>query len=107
MAEGATPNLENEIAQIEKQLATKRAALESAKHDKELLHEVVQEKIAQHQSEELGTGQASAVTDDQSSTSSSGGGFSTLPPAAQQTVQQLVNVAFTKSISEASISAES
>jgi len=101
MAEGAASNLENEIAQIEQQLADKRAVLESqTKHDKELLHEVVREKIDE--------AVVSVPTDDASSTpaasspvTSPSDDFSTLPLAAQATVQQLVIVAFTKSIGEA------
>ena len=91
MPEAGT-GLEHEIAQIERQLEAKKEALreQSAElpHDKELLHSVIQEKIAP----------ATPTPAPDPSTSS---GSSVLPEELHQKVQALVNTAFIKSIDDA------
>src|SRR3989344_2653630 len=95
MAEVAkSPSLEQEIAQIEQDLAMKRESLREQNkelpHDKEILHSVVKEK--------LNPAMPSPAPAPDPSTSS---GSSTIPPELHQKAQALVNVAFTKSINEA------
>ncbi|MEK7583176.1 MAG: hypothetical protein AAB483_02125 [Patescibacteria group bacterium] len=84
--------LEQEIVQIEKDLATKREALleqnKEMPHEKEVLHSVVREKIHPSQPTALPTPAPSASPQ-------------AIPPELHQKVQALVNVAFTKSIDEA------
>jgi hypothetical protein len=107
MAEGEMPNnLEQEIAQIERDLASKRAALEQQKttgeiqelpHEKETLHEVVGERLAPMP---MPAPQAPVAAP-----------LPVTPPPAdapsymseelRDKVQNLVNVAFTKSLDEA------
>jgi hypothetical protein len=106
MAETEMPNnLEQEIAQIEQDLASKRATLEQQKtageiqelpHEKETLHEVVGEKLAPMP---MPAPQIPVVTPP-----------SATPPADEPSymseelkdkVQNFVNVAFTKSLDEA------
>lgn len=94
MPEGGTPSLEQEIADIEQELAQKRELLrEQGKelpHDKEILHSVVREKLNPAtpvpSAPGAGTGQVPPPI---------------LPPELHQKVQALVNVAFLKSIDEA------
>ena len=94
MAEVAeNPSLEQEIAQIEQDLAMKRESLREQNkelpHDKEILHSVVREK--------LNPAMPSPAPAPSTSTPST----TTIPPELHQKVQALVNVAFMKSINEA------
>ncbi len=113
---GSSPNLEVEIAQIEQQLAQKREALQAQHqageikeipHPKETLHQVVGEQINEAITSVPTDDSTTPPSDDlqQASplppASQASDDFSVLPPAAQQTVQNLVNIAFLKSIDEA------
>lgn len=90
MPEGEIPSqIEQEIAQIEQQLAEKREVLK-----RETLHEVVRQKIANAPAPQTAT-PAPAPSPSTSSPSSA------VPPELHQKVQALVNVAFTKSIDDA------
>lgn len=96
-------NIEQEIATLEQQLAEKRASLEQGSaetdqevsHDKELLRQAVGEKIRQHapayQPPPAG-GPQKQQDDDQSSYND---------PQLTDKVQELVNLAFNKSINDA------
>jgi hypothetical protein len=109
MPEGEMPNvLESEIAQIERDLASKREALEQQKqsgaivevpHEKEILKEVVGEKINLDQQVIQSQDQAPPVSP-------------IIPPPSIQSpsylsdelkdkIQELVGIAFSKSINEA------
>jgi len=110
MPEGGMPNnLEQEIAQIERDLASKRAALEQQQnageikeipHEKETLREVIGEKI----NPSAGLGQATAPTPPPQP-------VAPLPPPVEPPsylseelktkVQELVNIAFTKTLDDA------
>jgi len=85
--------LEQEIVQIEKELATKRESLleqnKELPHDKEILHSVVREKLNP------------AMPNPVPVQSGTGQSVSPIPPELHQKVQALVNVAFIKSIDEA------
>ena len=109
MVEAAGSNsLEQDIARIERELASKRETLQQQKesgeirelpHDKETLHEVIREKI-----ETTPPSQTSTATDTDTDTDATQA--QTVPPPAvpqelHQKVQALVNVAFLKSIDEA------
>lgn len=103
-------SIEQEIAQIEKQLAEKRAVLEQQKstgqiaempHEKETLREVVREQYA-----------APAPAVQQPTTPSVSSGRAVTPPPVVEppsylsdelkaTVQQLVNTAFTTTLADA------
>ena len=48
MAEQYTGTIEYDIANLEKQLQEKKAALEHERSDKDILHEVIGEKIQEH-----------------------------------------------------------
>lgn len=97
MAEG----LEQEIQQLERQLAEKRQALESTgtpaeqmpSHEK-MVHEMVGEKIK----EQMPSYQPAPTPKPAPSDST---GASWQDPAIAQQVQSLVNIAFTKSLDEA------
>ncbi len=111
MAEGEAPNsLEQEIAQIEQDLTSKREALERQKqtgaipempHEKETLHEIVGEKIAPP----LAGGPApSAPTTPGVGVPTGSVGIE--PPSymseeLKNKVQELVNTAFSKTIDDA------
>lgn len=98
-------NIQNEIDVLEQQLAEKRASLESGSaetgqeipHEKEILREVVGEKIQQYSPSYLPAGRqgqpapASPDGDDQPS----------YAPELAEKVQELVNLAFSKSIDDA------
>ena len=96
-------SVQQEITQLEQQLAEKRASLEQRSaetqaevpHEKELLRQVVGEKIQQHapayQPPPTG-GPQKQQDDDQSSYND---------PQLVDKVQELVNLAFTKSIDDA------
>ena len=100
--------IEQEIAQIEKQLAEKRAALESQKqtgqvvevpHEKEILREIVREQYAQPTP-------APVPVPIQPPTSNIQSPPIVEPPSylsdeLKSQVQQLVDLAFTKSVSDA------
>jgi|SRR3989344_2021707 len=91
MAEIAGNNqLEQEIAQIERDLATKKETLrEQSKelpHDKEILHSVVREKISPAMPAPVPSANPTPTA---------------VPTELHQKVQALVNTAFTKSINEA------
>lgn len=95
MAETGGNQLEQDIARIEQELATKREALEQQKdsgaihempQERETLHEVVRQRIA---ATPAPTPTPTAPTD------------SAVPVQLQQKVQALVNTAFLKSIDEA------
>src|SRR3989338_6639571 len=93
MVEGEAPaKLEQEIANIEKELAQKRESLREQQqelpHDKELLHSVIREKI------QPATPQATTPPPTDTPASA-------IPPELFQKVQALVNTAFLKSIDEA------
>ncbi len=85
--------LEQEIVQIEKDLATKRESLREQNkempHDKEILHSVVREKLNP------------AMPSPTPAPSTPAPSTTTIPPELHQKVQALVNVAFMKSIDEA------
>ena len=92
-------NTQQEIAQLEQQLAEKRASLEQRSaetqaevpHEKEILRQVVGEKIQQHAPAYQPAPQKQQ-DDDQSSYND---------PQLVDKVQELVNLAFTKSIDDA------
>ncbi len=103
---GQPTTLEQEIAQIERDLASKRAALEGQSqagsvsempHEKEILHEVVGEKI-----------DASQTPVPQSAAPAGGSGQGVQSPVVEppaylsaelkEKVQELVNIAFTQTI---------
>ena len=93
-------NTQQEIAQLEQQLAEKRASLEQGSaetqtevpHEKELLRQVVGEKIQQHAPQYQPAPAKPQQDDDQSSYND---------PQLVDKVQELVNLAFTKSIDDA------
>lgn len=94
MAEtSGNPSLEQEIVQIEHELAAKREALREQNkelpHDKEILHSVMQEKLNP------------AMPAPVPAPSTPAPSTTTIPPELHQKVQALVNVAFMKSIDEA------
>ncbi len=96
--EGASEQARQEIAQLEKILQEKRAVLEQQKTEsgqeappeKEILHEVVREQIQQH------SGSQGPVPGGQQSEPPS-----YLSDAMRAKVQDFVNIAFTRSLSEA------
>ena len=107
MVEGAeNSKLEQDIARIEQELASKRETLQQQKEsgeirevppDKETLHEVIREKI-----DTTPLSQTTTATDTDTDTDAT----QAVPPPAipqelHQKVQALVNVAFLKSIDEA------
>lgn len=111
MAEGGhNPQLENEIAQIERQLAEKREALQRQQqtestsgqllHEKETLHEVVGEMIRPIEHTPQGLPPA-APPPAAGAPVPLGGQATPLPPQVQQQVQALVNMAFDTSIDSA------
>ena len=109
MPEAEMPsNLEQEIAQIERDLASKRAALEERKnagevqelpHEKETLHEIVGEKIAPMPAPapEMPTITPTPVVPPAPSVQAP----SYMSAELKEKVQNLVNVAFNKSLDEA------
>lgn len=97
-------SIEQEIAQLQRQLEAKKAELgqkagqqEVLPHDKEVLREVVREKIQQHTPLQQVQGVAPAPVPAPPSATSP----AYLAPELQSKVQELVNVAFTKNISDA------
>lgn len=98
-------NVQQEIANLEQQLAEKRASLEQqsletgqeAPHEKEVLRQVVGERIQQHAPAYQPAPQKQQ--DDQ--LASPAGGFSYNDPQLVNKVQELVNLAFAKSIDDA------
>lgn len=96
-----TESLEQEITQLEEQLAKKRRALETAgtpaeqmPSHQEMVHEAVGEKIK----EKAPTYQPAPTP---GPTPSGSGGASWQDPVIAQQVQTLVNVAFTKGLDDA------
>ena len=94
-------NIQQEITQLEKQLAEKRASLEQRSaetgqetpHEKEILRQVVGERIQQaRRQEESGSRPQASGQDDQSSYND---------PQLVNMVQEMVNLAFNKSIGDA------
>lgn len=102
MAETPLPTIEQEIAVLERQIREKKAALqtgtEAVPSEKEVLKEVIGEKIQQQAPQYQPAPAAPAPT---TPPSSSAGTPSYLTPELRETVQQLVNIAFTKSLAEA------
>ena len=97
------PSLELEIQQLERTLQEKRSAMgqEGAPETlpgKELLHSVVGEKIQEHIST---SGQQPIPAPAPTAQPTDGGQPSYLDPQLQPQVQQLVDIAFTKTLAEA------
>jgi len=88
-------NLEQEIVQIEKQLAEKKAVLEQQKTEKEMLHEVVGEKIQTTAPAEL------MPVPVPETPPAPAGNIEPQNSNLQESVQNLVNTAFTKSLAKA------
>ena len=101
-----SPNLEQEIADIERRLAEKKAVLRQAQgesspessSDRAVLHEVVGEKIQELSPQNL---PSAAAPPPPAASPSSGGTPSYLSEDLRDTVQQLVNIAFTESLQSA------
>ena len=93
------PSLEQEITQLEKQLAEKKAALgqveekETEPTEKEVLHSVVGERI-QQQAPQYRPRQGGAKSQDEDETPSY------TEQELKEKVQELVNVVFNKSLEE-------
>lgn len=92
-----TPTIEQEIAQLEKQIQEKKASLgqkaetkEEMPAEKEILREVVGEKIQQ----QAPAYQVQAKSDDKTS------GVSYLLPELKEKIQELINIVFNKSLNE-------
>lgn len=83
--------LEQDIARIEQELATKREALAHEKGDREILHEVVRERIHN----------VAPTPVPVTPTPAADPNAATVPAEIHQKVQALVNVAFLKSVDEA------
>ena len=81
--------VQQEIAQLEKQIAEKRAGVE-APHEKEVLRQIVGEKIQQH-----------APSYQPAPTKKQDDQFSYNDPQLADKVQELVNLAFTKGVDDA------
>ncbi len=102
-----SPNLEQEIADIEKRLAEKKAAFQQSQgesssesvSDRAVLHEVMGEKIQELSPQNLPSGVAPSPPSVASP--SSGNTPSYLSEDLRETVQQLVNIAFTESLQSA------
>ena|SRR3989338_9222973 len=96
------PNIQQEIAQLEQQLAEKRASLEQgasetgqeAPHEKEILRQVVGEKIQEYApSYQPSRPSPVAVPNDDKQSYNN--------PQLIEKVQELINIAFDKSIGDA------
>lgn len=95
-------SIEQQIADLEKQIQEKKASLEQSPSnvenlpsDKEILHEVIGEKIQEHAPQYVPKSKlvtTSQATDDTPSY---------YDPDLKDKVQQLINIAFTKNIGEA------
>lgn len=101
-----TMSIEQEIAQLQQQLEAKKAELgqnsdqqETIPHDKEILHEVVKEKIQQHTTQQASDQPVQAPSPTPVAPVASAPAY--LTPELQSQVQNLVNVAFTGTISDA------
>ena len=101
------PQLEQEIANIERDLAQKREQLKSRQsgagdleqaHDKELLREVYHEQFKSPAEEMQGGGLANQPS---AAPPHGAHGPASLPPQFHSQLQDLVNVAFQKSIGDA------
>ncbi|KKR14940.1 MAG: hypothetical protein UT43_C0012G0005 [Parcubacteria group bacterium GW2011_GWC1_39_29] len=107
MAEGSREFQQEEIAQLERQLQEKRAALgqssgpdkEEAPLQREMVHEMVKEKIQEH----ISSYQPLSVSNSQKIASSQTNGHtpSYTLPEFKDLVQNLINMVFNSSISEA------
>ncbi|MEK7525407.1 MAG: hypothetical protein AAB561_00060 [Patescibacteria group bacterium] len=97
------PSLELEIQQLERALQEKRSVMEQggaaeALPEKEVLHSVVGEKIQEHISS---SGQQPVSAPAPTAQPADGDQPSYLDPQLQPQVQQLVDIAFTKTLAEA------
>jgi hypothetical protein len=104
MAEGSAAFKQEEIAQLERQLQEKRAALgqdlesnDAGLPNRELVHDVVRERIQEH----VPNYQPISVPKVAPSTQSSGHQPSYLLPEFKDLVQGFINIVFNKSIAEA------
>lgn len=101
-----TMTIEQEIQQLQRQLEAKKAELgqqssqqEAVPHDKEILREVVKEKIEQHAVQQQAAPAAPTVPAPAPAPTASAPAY--MSPELQSRVQDLVNVAFTQNISDA------
>ncbi len=105
MAEGSRVFQQEEIAQLERQLQEKRAALgqsgegdaESAPLQREMVHEVVKEKIQEH----MPSFQPSSASKPIAPVQISGHTSSYVLPEFKDAVQDLINIVFNQSIGHA------
>ncbi len=93
-----TPStIEHDIAELEKQLDAKKAALESQKSEKEMLHDVIGEKIQEH----LPAGrQVFSTLPDQPPTPITTEPPSYLSQELKDKIQEFVQIVFNKSLDE-------
>ncbi|MDP3697106.1 MAG: hypothetical protein Q8R55_03670 [Candidatus Taylorbacteria bacterium] len=102
MVEVSPSTIERDIAELEKRLQEKKAALEHEKSDKELLHEVVGEKIQEHIPQYL---PAAGQTSPSLPTSQAPTPIAIEPPSylsqeLKDKIQEIVKLVFDKNLDE-------